>query len=579
MSFISSISSALGLGPATRQLASSAPAAPTADPNIANVRVIGINDFHGQISDSTAKSGETELGGAATLSAYIQRERAGNPNGTVVVSAGDNFGAAPPESTLLRHHSSITVLDAMGLDLSTFGNHEFDDGYAEAIRLIYGDDAHAAALREQKGLPPLTAEQRKRRRAGGRADAATGARHVAAAKGKPKWPGSPFPWISANVVHKSSGKTVLPPYVIKEVDGVKVAFVGAVTADLKKTTLASGIENIEALDIADSINKYVPEIKAKGVKAIVVVMHEGGAHSKQEPKQLTGPIDDIAKRLDPEVDVIVAGHTREKFATTLHGKHVIHTGDYAQALGVVDLKVDRTTGQVVSGEARLVTNDQNGIAPDPTVGALVKRFEQAVAPRTQRVVATLDAPLTKTTNAAGESALGALIADAQRWKAKTQVALMNPGGIRKDLDQAGTLKWGTLFGVQPFANRVTSMKLTGAQLLAVLEEQFADPAKPKVLQVSGMTVHMDLTKPVGQRITKVVMADGKALDPAASYSVAANSFLADGGDGFTTFTKGTSRKDHGVDLDALSGYLATGAKVATTPPGRIVIDAGAFATT
>lgn len=575
MSLISTLASLAGLRANQQSLPSTAPVQPHAD--TAKVRIIGINDFHGQLIDSSSKDGDIEIGGAATLAAYIQRERAGNPNGSIVVSAGDNMGASPPESTLLRHHSTVAVLDAMGLDLSTLGNHEFDNGYAEAMRIIFGDDAYKAALREQKGLPPIDLRKKKRKGANARGDAHAGAKTVAKARGKERWPGTPFPWISSNVVHAKSGKTVLPPYVIKEIDGAKVAFVGATTADLHATTNATGIQNIKSLDIADSVNRYIPEIKAKGVKAIVVVMHEGGSFTKDDPKKVTGPLDDIAKRLDPEVDVIVAGHTRTKMAQLVHGKQVVHTGAYAQGIGVVDLEIDRSTGDVVKSGARLVSNDEKGIVPDARVGALVKRFEKAVAPRTQKIVAKISSPLTRAANSSGETTLGTVIADAQRWKAKTQIAFMNPGGVRKDISTAGPVKWGALFSVQPFANRLVRMSLTGAQVRSVLEEQFPAKGFPAVLQISGLTVHADLTKPAGQRITQVTLPDGSELRSDKTYSVVVNSFLADGGDGFATLKKGRNRKDLGTDLDALVDYLSSGAKIHTSPPGRIVLDAGALA--
>ena len=297
VSFISSIASVLGLAPAAQLASAPTPAAqPSATPwldkpagpagsDIAHVRILSVNDFHGQIPDSDAKVDGVEIGGAATLSAYVQRERAANPTGTVFVSAGDAVGASPPDSQLLRHHSTIAVLDAMGLDLATFGNHEFDKGYAEAIRLIFGDGALAAAQRAQ-GIP-VTPVKRRRKGASAAVDARAGAKHSAAATGKPRWPGSPFPWVSANIVDAKTRKPILPPYVIREIDGVKVAFVGAVTKDLKKVTMAKGIPNIEALDPATAINAYIPEIQAKGAKAIVVVVHEGGEPSKEDPKQLS----------------------------------------------------------------------------------------------------------------------------------------------------------------------------------------------------------------------------------------------------------------------------------------------------
>ncbi|MCW2925184.1 MAG: 5-Nucleotidase-like protein, partial [Thermoleophilia bacterium] len=216
------------------------------------------------------------------------------------------------------------------------------------------------------------------------------------------------------------------------------------------------------------------------------------------------------------------------------------------------------------------------ILTDPTVAAMVKRFHAAVAPRTERVVTDLKAPLTREATPAGETALGAVIAEAQRVFAKADVGLMNNGGVRQDLAATGPLKWGTVFGVQPFANRVMLLDLTGAELRETLEQQFDAKGGAKILQIAGMTVHMDLTKPVGSRIVSVTMADGSALDPAKSYKVAANSFIADGGDGYVALKKGRGRKDLGVDLDALVAYLGSGAPLPAAAPGRIVLVAGAL---
>ncbi|MEO6867090.1 MAG: bifunctional UDP-sugar hydrolase/5'-nucleotidase, partial [Gaiellales bacterium] len=415
--------------------------------------------------------------------------------------------------------------------------------------------------------------KRKKRGAGGRADAASGAKQVAAARGKTKWPGSPFPWVSANVVHKKTGKPVLPPYVIREINGVKVAFVGAVTKDLKKVTTAKGIPNIKALDPATAVNKYVPEIQAQGVKTIVVVVHEGGDTDKDDPTKLAGPIVKLAEDLDPEVDVIISAHSHKEYATEISGKQVIQAGSYAKALGVVDLNVDRTTGDVVSAGARLVRNDENGIEPDAKIAAMALKFHKAVAPRTERVVTTLKAPLTREAGPNGETAIGSLIAEAQRVFAKADIGFMNNGGVRQDLE-AGPLKWGTLFGVQPFANHVMRLEMTGAEVRELLEQQFPEGGNGRQLQIAGLKVHLDLTKPSGQKVVSVTLADGTPLDPKKTYKIAANAFIAEGGDGFTAFKKGRKRTDVGDDLKALVKYLESGKPVPTKPPENVIIDAG-----
>ncbi|MCW2959927.1 MAG: bifunctional metallophosphatase/5-nucleotidase [Thermoleophilia bacterium] len=575
VSLISRITTTLGLTPATPPAPAQPWATPyagaAADSAVAHVRILSVNDFHGQLPDSTAEVDGVKIGGAATLAAYVARERAGNPDGTFFVSAGDAVGASPPESTLLKHHSSIAALDAMGLDLATFGNHEFDKGYAEAIRLIFGDAAYETALAAQTGVAPA-----KKRKKGSSAqlDATAGAAHAAAAKGKPAWPGSPFPWVSANVVDKKTKKPILPPYVIREINGVKVAFVGATTKDLKNVTVAKGIQNIEAIDPVVAINKLVPEIQAKGAKAIVVVVHEGGEADAKDPKKLSGPVVELAEKLHPEVDAIISGHSHKEYATSINGKQVVQAGNYAKALAVVELAVDRKTGQVIKSDSRLVRNDEAGIQPDAKVAKMVDQFHAAVAPRTEKVITTLTAPLTRAKAANGETTLGSLIADAQRAWAKTDIGLMNNGGVRQDIEQSGPVKWGTLFGVQPFANRIMKLELTGAEVKETLEQQFTAEGHAKVLQLSGLTVHVDLTKPVGSKVVKIVMADGKPLDPKKTYTVSANSFIADGGDGYTALKKGRKRQDVGEDLEALVKYLSDGKPVPTKVPGRIIVDGG-----
>ena len=335
----------------------------------------------------------------------------------------------------------------------------------------------------------------------------------------------------------------------------------------------AGVVDLDA-DPADNIAALA---KAKGVQAIVLLVHEGGAPDKADPTKLTGEIVKLAEALDPAVNAVVSAHSHKEYVATIAGKTVIQAGSYGAALGEINLAVDKTTGKVTTTSARLIRNDQSGILPDPVVAKMVKAFEAKVAPRTQQVVTTLAAPLTNERNAAGETALGAVIADAQRAAAGADIGLMNFGGIRTSI-KAGSVNWGQLFAVQPFGNRIQRVELTGAELLAVLEEQFTE-ARTNILQISGLTVHLDLTKPLGSRVVSVTTADGAPLDPKKTYKVAANAFLADGGDGYTKLKVARNREDIGDDLTALVDYLrANGAKVPTAASGRIVIDKGALPT-
>lgn len=503
-----------------------------------NLRLVAFNDFHGQLGDSTASVDNTAIGGAATLAGYINKERAENPDGTIVLSAGDAFGASPPESTLLNHESTMAVLAAMGVNLATFGNHEFDRGTGEAMHLIRGGQRYKRV--KGKKVPV----------------------------GSP-WPGSPFPWVSANVLDAKTGKPLLPPYVIMEVKGVKVAFIGATTKNLKNVTLASGVRDVKVEDPADAINRYIPELKQQGVKTIVTFMHEGG--EKDPSGNITGPIEDIAKRLDPEVDVVVSAHSHKEYVTRIAGKLVTQAGSYAKALTAIDLGVDPKTGQVVASSGRLVRNDEKGVQPDPTVAKMVGMFEQAIAPQTQRVISVLPAPITREKSPAGETPMGTLIAEAQKRFAKTDFALMNPGGIRQDLTAGGPVTWGTLFGVQPFENRVIRAKMTGAQLKKVLEQQFPEGKPPTILQIAGLRVKYDMSKPIGQRIVEITDEYGDKVDMSREYTVAVNNFLKDGGDGFTELKSTKQLADLGTDLQALVSYLKQGNPVPVKPTGRIQV--------
>ncbi len=570
--------------------------APGSNPVMLNI--LAINDFHGQLgdSDATAKDG-TPIGGAATLANYLKTEKAKNPGGTAILSSGDAFGASPPESSLLRHEPTIAALAEMEIDAATFGNHEFDRGWREAIRITQGDAAgakaptgradgassaagHSAAKKKRKsrarggaagaqgGATLLAATRRK---AGGKAGGAGKAVAGPAGKAQNPWPGSPFPFVSANIVDAKTGARMFKPYVIKEMNGVKVAFVGAVTKDLHKVTDGNGIRNVKALDPAAAINSLVPELRAQGVKTIVAFMHEGGKLNK-DTGEIEGAIVDVVKRLAPEVDAVFTAHSHDEYAGRINGRPVVQGGSYAKAFSQVTLAVDPKTGDVVASSAAVRRNDERG-EKDKTVDQIVETFKAVVAPKTERVVSVLPGDVNRATSDSGETAAGNLIAEAQRKHANADIGLMNPGGIRKDLS-AGSNTWGKIFSVQPFANQVQRIEMTGAQIKAVLEQQFAIEGKPIILQPAGMRMTLDPTKPKGKRVVSVVLDTGEKLSPNKVYTVAANSFLADGGDGFTEFIKAKKRKNLGDDLDALVKYLKAGNPVPVEPMGRITLAGG-----
>jgi 5'-nucleotidase len=282
-----------------------------------------------------------------------------------------------------------------------------------------------------------------------------------------------------------------------------------------------------------------------------VLAHAGGF---QDPgTDLAGEILDETRQMDPDVDLVLAGHTHSYLNTKVNNALVVQAYKYGTAFDKVSLTVDRRTRDVTASSADVVTTYDAGITPAPALADLVQTFEDRIAPVASRVVGTAAGPATRDATAAGESSLGDLIADAQAHATGAPIALMNPGGIRADL-RAGRLTFADLFAVQPFDNGLVSMKLTGAQLKAVLEQQFQD-AGDKILQVSGIKESYDRSRAAGDRITALTLADGTAVDPAATYTVAENSFLATGGDGFTVFKDGTEVTSFGTDIDAFEHHV------------------------
>ncbi len=477
------------------------------------LKILAVNDLHGGI-DTGRTVGNRPVGGAAYLAATMRAHAAGAPN-VLTVGAGDMVGASPPISALLQDEPTIRVMNALGFVLNTPGNHEFDEGVDELFRLNGG------------GCHP-----------------ATGC-----------FEGAGYAMVSANVVVRATGQTLFPPYSVQKVQGIPVAFIGATHAEVPTIVTAGAVEGLDFLDPAAEINRYVQELQRQGIHAFVVLIHEGGFLDRQG--NLTGPIVPIVDALDPDVDLVVSSHTHQGYATRYAGKLVTQAYSYGTAFADVDLALDPQTNDVVDAAAQIVTVYDDQIEPDPEVQAIVDEAQAQVAPKVERVVGRTLQTLTRNQSRAGESALGNLIADAFRWKMGTPFGMTNPGGIRADL-AAGDATWGQLFTVQPFGNDLVGMTLTGEQLYAVFNQQWSKQSdgseRYRPLQVSGLVVAWDGRRPLGDRVVSISAA-GRPIDRAARYSVATNSFLAGGGDGFTAFTQGADRRIDRTDLDALVAYL------------------------
>jgi 5'-nucleotidase len=531
------------------------------------ISLLAINDLHGNLEANAFRmlnpadrstTTTVQAGGIETLASIVKDARARHPN-TIVVGAGDLIGASPLISSLLADEPTIDALNGIGLAVSALGNHEFDKGYKELLRLQRGGCAEAF-------------------------DPAKACRYGV-------YTGATFQYVAANVLHRDTGALLFPAYVVSTIGGVDVAFVGAVVKDTPTIVVPSGVAGLAFADEADAINAFIPELRARGIETIIVLIHQGGSATDPfdvvDCATLSGPIVDIVKRLDPAIDLVVSGHTHQGYQCRVDGRLVTQGDAFGHLVTQLDLTIDTRTKDVVTVTSRNIVVDPNAFAKDAAMSAILTKARRLTAPIATQPVASLAVEhISRDATPAGESALGDVIADAQLWATTAptaggaQIALMNPGGIRADLPPSGpnpshTVSYGDIFTVQPFGNSLVVMTLTGAQLKAVLEQQFDNPApgRQRILQISaGFTYTYNLKKAAGERVIDMQL-HGKAVDPAAPYRIVVNSFLAEGGDRFTMLRNGTNRLGGALDLEAFQGYLRTleqaGTPVGSGPRNRI----------
>ena len=489
---------------------------------LVELKLLGINDLHGNLEPPSTVDGRP-VGGVAFLAAWLDRAEAENRGGTIRVHAGDIVGGTPLVSSWFHDEPSIIATNRMGFDVGTLGNHEFDEGGREMLRLIRG--GHREDGRQRK------------------AGADTSDR---------KFPGARYPYVAANTRYARSGRRVLPPYAIVRRRGVRVGFIGVTTAETPSVVPASVASRFRFLDISDTVNRYVRVLRRKGVEAIVVLAHSGGQRVRGE--RARGEILDETRQMSAAVDVVVAGHTHTLLNDRIGGKLVVQALSYGTAFDDIDLTISRLTGEVVRSSASVPITFDDVVTPVARLTALVASHRRRVAPIGDRVVGQTAAPISRTQDDEGESALGDLIADAQRSAADADFAFVNSGSIRAGLP-AGELTYADLFATQPFDTGVVRTQLTGDQIHRLLEQQFR-PWGDNVLQVSGLRVAYDPAAQSGHRIAAVTLPDGTELDRGRSYSVAANSLLASGGDGFTTFRKRGKAVRVGGDVQVLQDHVA-----------------------
>lgn len=555
---------------------------PTGEP--VRLRLIAFNDLHGNLESTgltlpwpdpaqPGKAVRLAAGGAAHLSGTIQALRAGAPH-SLVISSGDAIGATPLISALFLHESTVDVLNRIGVDMAIPGNHEFDAGKDELLRVMGG------------GCRP------------NKSDVLTLSCPLGEV-GAERHPGARFPHFAANVA-TAEGKTLFPPSIVKTVAGVRVGFIGAVTQVTPTIVVPSGVAGLKFTDEADAINAEAARLKAQGVQALVAVIHEGGdTGTPGLPLEWNdagcpnprGAIFNIAKRLSPDIDVIFSAHTHQGYRCVVDGRPIMQATALGRGVSVADLVIDPRTGDVdrartthrnlpvfnersdaplrsaiTAAEPEPFASALRAATPDVAVAERVAAYARVAAPRAARPVGLIGSAFERV--AKSDASAGRLVADAQ-WRATrdpalggAQFALMNPGGVRTDLRCANNaappcpVTFGEVFTMQPFGNSLVVMTLTGAQLRQMLEDQQRPgrPAPVLLIPSASLTYRWLAKAEHGQRVQDLKLA-GVAINPAADYRLTVNSFLADGGDAFVMLREGRNRLGGELDIDALIAHL------------------------
>jgi 5'-nucleotidase len=590
--------------------------------NDTHVQLLAINDFHGHLEPNTPGTIRyccefdanptvnrnvvvtRAAGGVEYLSALVKSLRDRNSN-TITVGAGDQIGASPLLSGLFHDEPAIEALNAMGLDVSGVGNHEFDEGLAELYRMQFGgctaDTTTCALWRNNLGSP---------------------------------FGGSLFQYLAANVFMTGSDTPILPAYEIEKVDNAKIAFIGLTFEATPTVVTPSAVAGLEFKPEIPVVNALVDKLRnEQGVRAFVILLHQGGiqtapfSNAGKYPEvtagfadvnacdNLQGDISPIVRGLSPQVDVVVSAHTHQPYICPNYaGTGILLTSaaSFGRLVTGIDLTIDHQSKDITAktatnyivkqttGTFDSSTTSTNKLgtptAKDPVETAIVQKWQSLAAPIANRVIGHLqtnqdllssrDGPAG--VNFAGEQPIGEVIADGQLAAGKpsdfggAQIAFMNPGGIRGGLKytpgpgetrQPGEITYSNAFTVQPFSNVMQVKTMTGASIFRLLEQQWSGAnagTNRKILQVSqGFTYTYDDRLTGNKVIPGSVKLDGVAIDPMAPYQVTMNNFLGDGGDNFAAFKEGTNTIGGMVDLDAFVNYLMAHDPAPIPPMNRI----------
>lgn len=542
------------------------------DGKIFELQLLTFNDFHGHLQPPAGNDAAlgTQLdpagnlvGGAEYLATTLAQLRRGRPH-SLTATAGDLIGGSPFLSAAFHDEPSVESLNALGLDVSGVGNHEFDEGRDELLRMQNG------------GCHPVDG---------------------CYFPDEP-YKGAKFPWLAANVVDTGTGQTLLPGTWIKKVAGVEVGFIGMTLEGTNLLVAQPGIQGLEFRDEVETANEAARRLTRQGVRAIIVLIHEGGMQSGSfgECSGISGPIVDIALNLDPEIDLVVSGHTHLPYICNIpdpsgQPRLVTSASSFGRVVTETILALDRSTGQVKRDETHATNHLVVRTVPrDPEQTEIIEKWQTLAGPFQRRVIGSITGDISGSAggNRGAESALANLITDTlleatdDPAEGGAQIALINIGGVRTDLDfeqisggeQPGEVTYSEAFSVQPFGNLNTVMDLTGAQIQRLLEQQFRSDRSRQQLFFGisrGFSFSWVASAPEGSKVPDdSVTLNGQPLDPDASYRVTVNNFLAAGGDGFDVLLEGTNRQGGGGDLEAFLAYFAVHSPVSSPGTDRIL---------
>lgn len=504
------------------------------DIKFANVKIqlLSINDLHGKIdqtyqeSVTTTTGPKVDLGRMDYLATHLYDHKAQNPDNTFIVHVGDATGGSSPVSALFLDEPTVETLQTIGFGGGTVGNHEFDRGTQELLRLKNGG----------------------------------------ASANNPNYAGMGFPLVVANVKYKANGEHILPPYFIKEIGGVKVGFIGVVTKSAAGMVMPAGIQDIEFTDETQAVNEAAAELKAQGIHAMVVLAHMD--LTQDSPTTLSGPAADLAKNVDADVDVILAAHNHKIAKGTVNNKLLVQAYEYGKAFADVDLEIDPATQDIVSKQAEVVYNTHD-VAPNQAVKSVIDKYLDKAGPTLHSVVGTSSVEMLGGYTATGDNALGNLIADSMRVSMNSDFAMMNGGGIRTNLKQ-GEIKWEDLFNILPFNNILTKVSIKGSALTEIINAQLSVRYGADY-SVAGLNYTYDYTT---AKVTNVTKSDGTPIDPNATYTLTVNNFMATATSSkYAIIGKSTLSTETGPeDLPALIDYVKSFNGAVPAPAlGRIQI--------